>query len=374
MGLRMSAPFRRTIAALLSVALLSALPAIAQEGAPRPAVVVAPATMLDFEQSASFSGRLVASERVDLRARVSGFIEEIAFREGARVAAGDVLYVIEDAGYRAAVAEIDARIMAAEAERKLASLERDRTKTLVDRGTLSQADLDRADASLARAEGALAQLQAQRTQADLNLSYTRITAPFDGIVGLTAYDVGALVGPDSGSLVTLTRLDPIFAEFPVSTRLLLDFNDQVAAGEVSGEGSATIQLPNGALHPEPGTLDFVDARVAPGTDTVLLRAEFANPDGRLLDGSLVQVLLAATEGDLRLAVPAQAIQRDLAGPFVMVVDGNGTVSQRRVETGPSARGVVAVASGLEEGEMVVTEGLNKVRPGVTVDAAPATDG
>jgi membrane fusion protein (multidrug efflux system) len=364
----------RAPAVLLAVSLLSPLPAAAQDAAPRPAVIVAPATMLDFEQSASFSGRLVASERVDLRARVSGFIEELSFHEGARVAAGDVLYVIEDAGYRAAVAEIDARIMAAEAERKLASLERDRTKTLVDRGTLSQADLDRADASLARAEGALAQLQAQRTQAELNLSYTRITAPFDGIVGLTAYDVGALVGPDSGPLVTLTQLDPIFAEFPVSTRLLLDYNDQVAAGEVSGEASVTIELPNGTRHPEPGALDFVDARVAPGTDTVLLRAQFANPDGRLLDGALVQVLLAATEHDLRLAVPAQAIQRDLAGPFVMVVDGAGTVSQRRIETGPSTRGVVAVAAGLEEGEMVVTEGLNKVRPGVTVDAAPATDG
>ncbi|MGI1663117.1 efflux RND transporter periplasmic adaptor subunit [Palleronia sp. KMU-117] len=365
---------RLPLAALVAAALFVPVSVAAQEGAPRPAVVVAPATMLDFEQSASFSGRLVASERVDLRARVSGFIEEIPFREGARAAAGDVLFVIEDAGYRAAVAEIDARIMAAEAERKLASLERERTKTLVDRGTLSQADLDRADASLARAEGALSQLQAARTQADLNLSYTRITAPFDGILGLTAYDVGALVGPDSGPLVTLTKLDPIFVEFPVSTGILLDYNDRVAAGEVSGVGSVTIQLSNGAFHPEPGTLDFIDARVAQGTDTVLVRAEFANPDGRLLDGALVQVVLAATGGDLRVAVPAQAIQRDLAGPFVMVVDGTGTVSQRRVETGPSARGVVAIASGLEEGELVVTEGLNKVRPGVTVDAAPATDG
>jgi membrane fusion protein (multidrug efflux system) len=370
----MTVPPRPILAAVVVAALFAGTAAVAQQAAPRPAVIVAPAVMVDFTESASFAGRLIASEKVDIRARVSGFIEEIAFREGARVSAGDTLYRIEKTAYEAAVAEIEARLMGAEAERNLASLERDRTKTLTDRGTFSQADLDRAEATLARAEGTIAQLQAQLAQAELNLSYTTVTAPFDGIVGLTAYDVGALVGPDSGPLVTLTNLDPIYAEFPISTGLLLDYSERVAAGQAQGEGTVTIQLSNGAVYPEPGTLDFIDARVAQGTDTVLVRADFPNPDGRLFDGALVQVVLEASEGDMRLAVPAQAIQRDLAGPFVMVVDGSGTVSQRRIDTGASSGGFTAVPTGLQEGDLVITEGLNKVRPGVTVDAVPASDG
>jgi membrane fusion protein, multidrug efflux system len=370
----MTVPHRLLPAAALVATLAFGTASDAQQAAPRPAVIVAPAVMVDFQESASFSGRLIASEKVDIRARVSGFIEEITFREGARVAAGVPLYRIEDTSYRAAVAEIEARLMSAEAERNLASLERDRTKTLTDRGTFSQADLDRADATLAKAEGAIAQLQAQLTQAQLNLSYTTVTAPFDGIVGLTAFDVGALVGPEAGPLVTLTKLDPIFVEFPVSTGLLLDYSERAAAGQAQDEGTVTIQLSNGAIYPEQGTLDFVDARVAQGTDTVLVRAAFPNPDGRLLDGALVQVVLEETEGDLRLAVPAQAIQRDLAGPFVMVVDAAGTVSQRRIDTGASSGGFTAVPTGLQEGDLVITEGLNKVRPGVTVDAVPASDG
>lgn len=361
-------------AALLALSPLAAHRLSAQEGAPLPAVVVAPATMVDFQQSASFTGRLVAAQSVDIRARVSGFIEEIGFRDGATVAAGSVLYVIEDSAYRATVAEIEGQLQAAEAEARLAELERDRTKTLVDRGTLSQADLDRADAAVGKAEGAIARLEAQRQRAELDLSYTRVTAPFAGVVGLTGYDVGALVGPESGALVTLTDLDPIYAEFSVPTSLLLDVQREVAAGDLAPEGTVSIRLPDGTMHDRTGTLTFLDARVAQGTDTVLLRAEFDNADARLLDGALVQVVLAQTQGDERLAVPMQAIQRDLTGAFVLVVDDTGRVEQRRIDVGAQSRGLAAVTAGLDEGEAVIVEGINKVRPGIVVDAAMASDG
>jgi membrane fusion protein (multidrug efflux system) len=361
-------------AALLALSPLAAHRLSAQDGAPLPAVVVAPAAMIDFQQSASFSGRLVAAQSVDIRARVSGFIEEIGFREGATVEAGSMLYVIEDSAYRATVAEIEGQLQAAEAEARLAELERDRTKTLVDRGTLSQADLDRADAAVGKAEGAIARLEAQRQRAELDLSYTRVTAPFDGVVGLTRYDVGALVGPDAGALVTLTDLDPIYAEFSIATSLLLDFQRRVAAGDLAPESTVSIRLPDGTMHDRAGTLTFLDARVAQGTDTVLLRAEFDNPDARLLDGALVQVVLAQTEADRRLAVPMQAIQRDLTGAFVLVVDDTGRVEQRRIDVGAQSRGMTAVTAGLDEGEAVIVEGINKVRPGIVVDAAMASDG
>jgi membrane fusion protein (multidrug efflux system) len=367
-------PIRPAPLAPLVALLLATAPLAAQDGAPRPAVVVAPAAIVDFQQSASFSGRLVAAESVDIRARVSGFIEEIDFREGARVDAGSVLYVIEDQSYRAAVAEIEGQLQAARAEAELARLERERTKTLVDRGTLSQADLDRADAAVGKAEGAIARLEAQRQRAELDLSYTRVTAPFAGVVGLSRYDAGALVGPDSGALTTLTNLDPIYAEFSVATSILLDYQRRIAAGEMAPESTVSIRLPDGTMYDGTGTLTFIDARVAQGTDTVLLRAAFDNPDGRLLDGALVQVVLAQTAGDPRLAVPMQSIQRDLTGSFVMVVNDAGLVEQRRIDVGAQSRGMTAVTAGLDEGEAVIVEGINKVRPGIVVDAAMASDG
>jgi membrane fusion protein (multidrug efflux system) len=364
----------RLIAPFIAGTLLSSGLAATQEGAPLPAVVVAPAALVDFQESASFSGRLVASEQVDLRARVGGFIEEIGFREGSPVEAGSVLFVIEDDAYRAAVAEVEGQLQAAEAEANLARLERERTQTLFDRGTLSQADLDRADAAVGQADGAIARLEAQRQRAALDLSYTRVTAPFAGIAGLARYDVGALVAPESGPLVTLTNLDPIYAEFSVATAILLDIQRRIASGDLSREGTVSLRLPDGTMHDGAGTLTFIDARVAQGTDSVLLRAEFANADGRLLDGALVQVILAQTEGDSRLAVPMQAIQRDLSGSFVLVVDDAGVVEQRRVDIGAQSRGLTAVTAGLSEGEAVIVEGINKVRPGITVDAATQSGG
>ena len=148
----------------------------------------------------------------------------------------------------------------------------------------------------------------------------------------------------------------------------------VAAGQATAERSARIELVNGRIHEEAGDIDFIDRVVNRGTDSVLLRARFDNPEGKLLDGELVRVLLTTSSAAPVLAIPQQAVQRDVQGPFVLVVGADSVVAQRRVELGGNADGMVAISAGLEEGERVIEEGVNKVRPGMPVDAALASGG
>ncbi|HXV28794.1 MAG TPA: efflux RND transporter periplasmic adaptor subunit [Sinorhizobium sp.] len=365
----------RILAAALSSSLFAAIGitpvAYAQQA---PAVVVAPATIMDLRESVDLTGKVVAVQKVDIRARVSGFLEAVNFKEGQKVSAGTVLYQVEDGAYRASVQEIEGSIAAAEAQRDLAVLERDRAEQLISSNTISQAKVDTANAEVKKAEADIVRLKGSKQSADLNLSYTKIVAPFEGVVGLTAADVGALVGPDSGPLVTLTRLDPIYVEFSVATSLYFDYRERVQKGEISGGANVGITLPNGREYPQKGTIDFVASDVSQGTDTITVRAEFPNPDGLLLDGTLLRVVLEQSDKQDVLAVPQEAIQRDQQGAFVMVVDANSKVELRRVEVSRSSRGQAVIAKGLKEGENVITDGVGKVRPGIVVDAAPAAGG
>ncbi len=356
---------------MATVLLALAPAALRAQEAPRPAVVVAPAAVADVRFGVSYTGRVLAEQKVDLRARVSGFLEEVHFTEGETVAAGDVLFSIQDDAYVAAVKQAEGALRAGTAQRDLARLERDRKKTLVERQAVAQNDLDIAQAQLDQAEGQLEQLNAALDQQKLELSYTRVTAPFAGIVGLTSFDVGALVGPDSGPLVTLTRLDRVEVEAQIETARVLDFRAAEAAGKVGATPTVHLTLPNGTPYPLAGTLDYLSAAVDQGTDTVTVRARFDNPDRLLLDGALVRVALEQGDAAMVLTVPQTAVQRDQLGTFVMVVAADGTVEQRRIAVARTAQGKAVIESGLEEGENVIVEGLNKARPGIVVDAAPA---
>jgi len=334
-----------------------------------PAVVAVPATIMELEESASFNGRLDADSRISVVARVSGVLEEVGFSAGDRVEEGQTLFRIEPDLYETLVKEAEGALRAAEAASDLAQIERDRQAELVARQAAAQATLDNAEATLAAREADVMRLTAALDRARLDLSYTQIKAPFTGRIGPPNVDRGALIGPETGALAKLIQLDPIHVEFPVPTAVLRDFQERVAAGDASNAQAVTLQLANGSIYGLPGDVDFVDSAVSTGTDSVTLRARFANPEGQLLDGELVRVTLTAQQARAELAIPQQAVQRDIQGAFVLVVGEGEVAEQRRVTVRRNAQGFAVIAEGLSEGERVITEGVNKVRPGAAVDAA-----
>lgn len=365
----------RALGILTTVAVLaSSLPALAQD-APRPAVTVAQASRQQVSESLTFNGRLDADQSIQLIARVEGFLEEVGFNPGDQVEQGALLFRIEPDQYRAAVRQAEGSLSAAVATVTDARIERDRQADLVRRDTVAQTVLDTAEAALGRAQGAVEQAEAALDTAKLNLSYTTVMAPFSGRIGARNVDPGALIGPQVGALATLTKLDPIHVNFSVSTANYRNTVEAIQAGTLNADSAVRIVLANGTEYPTPGTLDFVDSTVNAGTNSVQVRATFANPDGLLLHEELVRVRLAASTADSVLTVPLSAIQRDVTGDFVMLVDDQNTVEKRRVSVARNSGDLAIISDGLDEGERVITQGVNKVTEGATVDAAetPASE-
>lgn len=360
------------VVALLIAPLLSGCdeapkqPAAAQ--APPVAVTVVRAEIRDLRPSVSFSGRVTALQKVDLLARIEGFLDTQNFAEGAQVKAGDLLYVIEKAPYEAKVASAEGAVATGQARYDRAEIELKRQTTLVARDAAAQTKLDDARAARDEARGSLDKLEAELTQAKLQLSYTEIKAPISGRIGKSLLTAGSFVSPASGTLATIVAQDPIGVTFPVSQRDILAVREQAASGASIADLTVYLQLGKDKRYDHPGKVDFVDVQVNTGTDAVDVRASFPNPDGVLVDGQLVTAVVESSTAKPVLVVPVGAIQINQSGTFVLIVNADNKIEVRPVETASQAGNGVAVAKGLAEGDRVVIEGVQKVRPGQTVEA------
>jgi len=336
---------------------------------PPPAVGVSAAAMKGVRRADQFVGRIQAIGIVQVRARVEGFIEKVLFTEGQDVKAGDILYQIEKDQYQALVDQAKANLAAAQATTVNAQLQYNRSLQLVKNQYTPQATVDQNKAAWDTAKAQVLQTQAALTQTEINLGYTDIRSPIDGRIGLTALTTGNLVNPASGVLTTIVSQDPIYVLFPVSQRQLEDIRES----RRQQDGSQTkiqilVTLSNGKDYPLPGVWNFTDPQVDQGTDTLTMRATLPNPDRLLVDGEFVNVQIKEKKEQPRLVVPQAALQVDQAGYYVLVVNGDNKVEKRRVTTGPNQGMDVVIQSGVKEGEKVIVEGVQKVRPGQLVKA------
>jgi membrane fusion protein, multidrug efflux system len=364
---------------LLSKAVSSALSllawtqlAAAQGANPPPAVTVAPAVTRQVTETGEFIGRITAINKVDIVARVPGFIEERKFTEGQDVKTGDLLFRIEQATYKAAVEQQSANLAKAQATEVNAKLQLERGRELVRNNNIPQSTLDQRAADEAAAQAAVLEAQALLDQAQINLGYTEIRSPIDGRIGLETFTVGNLVQPSSGRLATIVSQDPVYVLFQASERDVLDYKRKLAQTPgMSPHVTVHIRLPNGTDYPHPGETNFLDVQVDPSTDTVTVRAQVPNPERLLIPGGIANVTTERGAPRSVLLVPQSAIQLDQAGLYVLVVDAAKKVEQRRITTGPEQGRNIAVTSGLKEGELVIVEGIQKVRPGQVVAATVA---
>jgi len=366
------------VASALSAALLVAgcgdgKQASPAASAPPPAVTVVKVSAAEIKPATTFTGRIEGKEKVELRARVEGFLEKRLFVEGANVKDGELLFGIEKGLYQAAVDQAKAALLTAESTLKLADLEVDRQTQLFQRNVTAQATLDQATAKQGEARGAMLAQKAAVEKAELQLSYTDIKSPISGRIGRASVSVGNFVSPSNTALAAIVSQDPIYASFPVTQREMLAVRKQQAASK-GGEYAIYVQLADGSRYPSAGKIDFLDNTVNQGTDTVQVRAVFANPDRVLVDGQLVTVVAEEGKGESALLAPQQALQVDQTGPYVLVVDKDNKIQIRRVET-DVARGVnIVIRKGLAENELIVTEGIQRVRPGQIVAPTEAKPG
>lgn len=352
------------------VLMLAALPARAQEGQPPAAIAVGTvfAELKPIAKTADFVGRIEAIERVEIRARVKGFLEAVLFKEGDLVKEGQPLYRIEKGQFEAAVQQAKGALARSKASLTLAELQRKRAEELLARNAGTVVARDQAIAEEASAKGAITTDEANLRNAEINLGYTDIVSPIAGKVGRTNVTKGNVVGPDSGPLTTIVSQDPMYVTFPVSQR---EFLETTADAQKRDAGSLKVRIrfSDGSLYDQVGVINFVDVSVDKTTDTVNVRATIPNPRGVLIDGQLVRVIIESGEPEQQMVIPQSALIADQQGVYVFAVE-DGKAVVKRLKLGGESGTDVIVEEGLTPRAQVIVEGLQGVRPGVAVHASP----
>ncbi|MBI0435012.1 efflux RND transporter periplasmic adaptor subunit [Roseomonas sp. KE0001] len=371
--------FRRG-SALVGLFLLAAVPALAQPGpGGPPAVGVMPAAKRAVTESNEFIGRIEAPNRVEIVARVTAFLEQRAFEEGAEVKAGDLLYRLERGPFEAQLDVSKAAVAEAEAQLTNANITLSRAQALLNTVAGQRSNVDNALAAQRTAQAQVLSAQAQQRQAQINLDYTEIRSPIDGRIGRTAVTVGNVVGPNSGALTTIVSQDPMYVSFTVPVRTLVDLRVRYADRGGLSAVQIRLRMPNGELYDQPGSIDFTDNEIGRDTDSVLLRGRIPNPPRpagyrTLTANQFVNVVVEAIQPVQMLTVPRAAVLSDARGDFVYVVGENNVAERRAIRMSSQSTPELAVIDdGVREGERVVVQGLQRVRPGNPVNAAPAAN-
>ena len=346
-----------------------------------PAVGVVTVQRQPMTDSYQFNGRIQAINSVNIVARVSAFVGQQLFTEGIDVKKGDLLYVLEQPPYQAAVDVQKAAIAQAQAQLENDNISLWRAQELVQKNAGTQQALDSAQATQRSATARLQAAQAQLETAQINLGYTEIRSPIDGRIGRTSVTVGNVVSPNSGVLTTVVSQDPMYVLFPVPTRRAIELREEYAENGGFDAVKVRLRLPDGRLYDQIGKVDFINNAIAQDTDTVTVRGVIPNPVlasqmaggvnlRELIADEFVTVLLESVKPKEVIAVPRAAILSDQEGSYVYVVDDQNIARQRRVSLGELTPEKAGIVDGLKEGEQVIVEGLQRARPNAPVTPAP----
>lgn len=332
-----------------------------------PAVIVTTVKEDKIFHSIDLVGRTEASEDVNIRSRVEGTLLERHFNEGDEVTKDQLLFTLDPAPYQAVVDQSQSEIDRLQAILDEATINFDRGERLVKKGTISQSQMDELTSKKIQAESALKGAQAQLEKAALNLSYTKITAPITGRIGKSLLSLGDLVTPNQDTLATIVKLDPIYVNFQVNEKAFVDFQEEarkrISAGQEEPSVVPQLRLSNDKMYPHDGQLDFMDNRVDQATGTIKIRAVFPNDNKMLLPGQYVTLILRQKTPQQALLVPQASVQENQQGKFVLVVNSEKVVEARPVKLGQRVKTRWEVIDGLNPGETIITEGIQKVKIG-----------
>ncbi|WP_129645381.1 efflux RND transporter periplasmic adaptor subunit [Peristeroidobacter agariperforans] len=362
----------------LCLVLLCSCSSKAPPAPPPPEVRVVTAKAQPIENITEVPGRVQAVRTSQVRARVDGIVERRLYDEGTDVKAGQTLFIIDPREYRANVSAVAATLTRAQATAANARQDVERYKGLVKEQAISQQEFDAAMARLRTADADVEQTQAQLESAKLNLSYTKVTAPIAGRAGRAQVTEGALVSAASATLLTtIEQLEPIYVNFSQSSAYLMAIRREMAAGTLKvpelGKVAVTLLLEDGSTYPHSGHLNFLDLSIDQATGTAAVRAEFPNPERILLPGQFVRARVEVGIRPHGFWIPQRAVQLSQAGAAVMTIAAGDTAAVRPVKLGDQRGDQWIVLEGLQDGDRIVVDGIQKVQPGAHVRVVSADE-